>query len=232
MKRRRAAEALELIGQIKYRAVVLVAGQAFEGAPDFRMKLQTLESVALDRFGTSRQLEQPHDHESSEPLIDPAAADGAVPSVPVVTDGTSMNHIALSPPSDKLTIKALCGHFNISRRCLMRLFKEHEKCSPGAWVRSVRLEAARILRNDGCSFKEIANRLGYSSRSSVWRLVRNRRSSPVPQNRTALRPPFDVAQGREPVERPVAGPASPEEFSRDSRTAESGGSAVSEQTVT
>jgi AraC-like DNA-binding protein len=170
------------VGQVKYRAVVLIAGQAFEGAPDFRMKLQTLETLAFNGFGTPTRLDRPSGDSSPDPLPSGAPAEGGVSSPPAVTAGTIMREIPATPTGDKLTIKALCTHFGVSRRCLMRVFKDHEHCSPGAWVRGVRLEAARMMRSEGRSFKVIANRLGYSSRSSVWRLVKRTPLSPPSQN--------------------------------------------------
>lgn len=170
MTRRGADEALQLVGHIKCHAVFLIAGQAFEGSPDFQEKLQSLKALTLGPLAgaeSSTQLTAP-----AEASLDAVDTAPLTPAVPAVTEGTGQSDVALIASNEKLTIKALCARFNVSRRRLMRLFEEHERCNPGAWARSVRLAAARMLRDEGCPFSVIAGRLGYSSRSSIWRLVK------------------------------------------------------------
>jgi AraC-like DNA-binding protein len=174
--RRGTQQAAELVGRVKSRAVDVVASQAFEGSPDFPEKLQTFRALMLGD-GNADPVPQGGTQQINPMVAEPSAP--PVEAVPTVTDGTvNGDPVPLcgrTTDNDKLTIKELCGQFSVSRRCLMRLFAQHEGCSPGAWVRAVRLEAARMLREDGRSFRIVADRLGYSSRSSIWRLVRRGR---------------------------------------------------------
>lgn len=170
MTRRGADEALQLVGRIKCHAVFLIADQAFEGSPDFQEKLQSLKALTLGPLAgveSWTQLAAP-----PEASLNVVNTPQLTPAVPAVTEGTAQSDAGLIASNEKLTVKALCARFNVSRRCLMRLFEEHERRSPGAWARSVRLAAARMLHDEGCPFSVMAARLGYSSRSSIWRLVK------------------------------------------------------------
>ena len=141
-------EKKELVALIKRSAIRFVARQAFKGAGDSRRRLAELRA-AVSGEGV-RQAAPSH----------PANDAQGEPGVPETSH-------------DKLTVNFLCSYFGVSRRHLTRLFRAQTGDSPGRWLRTVRANAARLLRSDGRPLKTVASRLGYKGRSSAWRLVQN-----------------------------------------------------------
>jgi len=74
-------------------------------------------------------------------------------------------------------ISLVAEHFNITPVTLIREFKKVYGMTPCAYLRNLRREYALLLREKGYLWKEIADRLGYSSPSHVIRLISGNKKS-------------------------------------------------------
>jgi len=71
---------------------------------------------------------------------------------------------ALHHLDEELTIERLARHANMSTRTFIRRFREETGQSPGAWVRSRRLDRAReLLETHDLSIDEVARRSGFGT---------------------------------------------------------------------
>jgi AraC-like DNA-binding protein len=66
-------------------------------------------------------------------------------------------------------VRHLAGRLGCSQWSLQRRFKSMFQCSPGAWLRELRLQSARILLHSAASVKEVAYELRFPSQSQFSR---------------------------------------------------------------
>ncbi|MEU1212578.1 GlxA family transcriptional regulator [Streptomyces sp. NPDC005791] len=81
-----------------------------------------------------------------------------------------MDHVAAEPAGNH-TLDSLAEVGDVSRRHLARLFRREIGVSPGQYVESIRIEAARALLESGTdTVEEVAQRAGFGSSESLRRV--------------------------------------------------------------
>jgi len=69
----------------------------------------------------------------------------------------------------RYSARRLAQRIGVSQRKLQRLFRAELACTPGHWLRSQRMQAARVMLESSSTVKEVAYSLGFRNESQFCR---------------------------------------------------------------
>ena len=75
--------------------------------------------------------------------------------------------------SEKLSVEEIAKKFNLSTEGFIRKFKRHLGVTPYSYLKNLRKRTALIMRAEGYSLSEIAEKCGYSDSSALLHAINN-----------------------------------------------------------